>query len=351
MKEPVTIAFIGDVMLGRGVNEEIPHRSPESFWGNVLPVLREADAAIANLECAITQHTQQCRRTPKVFYFRADPAATEVLRAANIQCVSLANNHILDFDDQGLLDTLDYLDAAGIRHAGAGRNLEQAVAPAILDIAGFKLGLIAITDNEPAFAATSAPRPGTYYLKIRADPNTLAQIKNSVAQLRQAGVGLIVLSAHWGPNMVLYPPPLFCHFARAVLDCGVDLFYGHSAHLFQGVEVRECGMQALRQRRLILYDTGDFLDDYAVDPVLRNDWSFVFLIEVDAKGLRRLRMVPIRLHYTRVELASAEELAAICDRMRRLCTPFHTRTLDIPEGLEIRLCEPAAVLRPEGTTF
>ncbi|HEY9665527.1 MAG TPA: CapA family protein [Coleofasciculaceae cyanobacterium] len=334
MKEFVTLAFVGDVMLGRGVNQEIPTRSPESFWGNVLPILRQADAVIANLECAITRHTQECRRIPKIFHFRADPAAIDVLRTANIQYVSLANNHTLDFDEQGLLDTVHYLDAAGIRHAGAGQNKSQAVAPVIMEIAGLKVGLIAITDNEPPFAATSN-RPGTYYMEIRSDPNTLAFIEESVEQLRSAGVKLVVLSAHWGPNMVLSPPPWFRNFAHAVIDCGVDVFHGHSAHLFQGVELYNHG--------LILYDTGDFLDDYAIDPILRNDWSFLFLVEIDTKGLHRLRMVPVHLHYTKVELATGEEFGDICHRMRSLCAAFDTHTLLTQEGLEVML--PHRILR------
>ena len=328
MKEPVTLAFIGDVMLGRKVNEEIAQRSPESFWGNVLPILRSADVAIANLECAITPHTQECSRTPKVFHFRADPAAVDVLHTANIQVVSLANNHTLDFDDRGLLDTLHYLDTARIRHAGAGQNQSEAVAPAIMDVAGLNIGLISITDNEPCFAASSH-RPGTYYMEIRSDPNTLAFIEESVEQLRSAGVKLVILSAHWGPNMVLSPPPWFRNFARAAIDCGVDIFHGHSAHLFQGVELYNHG--------LILYDTGDFLDDYAVDPILRNDWSFVFCVEVDAEGLSRLRMIPVRLHYTRVELATGKEFTAICHRMRSLCTAFDTHTVQTREGIKVML--------------
>lgn len=328
MKESVTLAFVGDVMLGRQVNEEISRSSPESFWGNVLPILRRADGVIANLECAITEHTQECSRTPKVFHFRADPAAVKVLRAANIQCVSLANNHTLDFDEQGLLDTLHYLDEAGIRHVGAGRNKGEAVAPAIVDIAGLKVGLIGITDNEPSFAAGSA-RPGTYYMEIRPALNTLSLIEESVEQLRCAGVKLVILSAHWGPNMVLSPPPWFRNFAHAVVDCGVDVFHGHSAHLFQGVELYKHG--------LILYDTGDILDDYAVEPILRNDWSFVFLVELNAEGLHWLRMVPVRLHYARVELARGEEFSAICHRMRSLCVAFNTDTLQTREGLEVWL--------------
>lgn len=329
MKDSITLAFLGDVMLGRGVNEEIPHRSPESFWGSVLPILQGADAAIANLECAIThQSSEECCRTAKVFHFRADPAAVDVLRAGNIQFVSLANNHTLDFGDRGLLDTLHHLDAAGIRHAGAGRNLHEAATPVLLDVAGLKVGFISLTDNEPAFAA-GWDRLGTRYLPIRSDRATLSLIETAVEQLRAAGATLVVLSVHWGPNMVTAPLPQFRHFAHAVVDCGVDLIHGHSAHLFQGVESYKRG--------LILYDTGDFLDDYAVDPVLRNDRSFAFLVEADALGLQRLRTIPVRLHYAQVDLAKDEEFAAICQRMRSLCMAFNTQVQQTSEGLEVNL--------------
>ncbi|MGL4622809.1 CapA family protein [Chroococcidiopsis sp.] len=329
MQETITLAFLGDVMLGRGVNEEILYRSPESFWGSVLPILQGADAAIANLECAIThQSSEECCRTAKVFHFRADPAAVKVLRAGNIQFVSLANNHTLDFGDRGLLDTLHHLDAVGIRHAGAGRNLHEAATPILLDINALKVGIIALTDNEPAFAAAS-DRPGTRYLPIRSDRVTLLLIETAVEQLRAAGASLVVLSVHWGPNMVTAPTPQFRQFARAVVDCGVDLIHGHSAHLFQGMECYKRG--------LILYDTGDFLDDYAVDPVLRNDRSFVFLVEANALGLQRLRTIPVRLHYAQVDLAKDEEFAAICQRMRSLCTAFNTHVKQTLEGLEVSL--------------
>lgn len=328
MVKSVTLAFIGDVMLGRGVNEEIPRRLPESFWGDVLPILRGADAVIANLECAITQYTQECSRTPKVFYFRADPVAVQVLRVANIQCVSLANNHSLDFDDQGLLDTLKYLDAAGIHHVGAGRDISQATTPVIMDIAGLRVGIIAITDNEPDFAATK-DSPGTNYLEINSHPLTLSLIESAVVQLRQAGVKLVILSAHWGANMVISPPPHFCRFARAVVDRGVDIFHGHSARVFQGVERYKQG--------LIFYDTGDFLDDYVIDPVLRNDWSFVFLVEVGDRGLHKLRLIPVHLSYAQVNLAKGAEFNTICDRMQSLCAAFNTNLRQTSEGLEVKL--------------
>src|ERR1035437_5245466 len=99
------LAFIGDVMLGRSLNDVYGKRSPDLFWGRTWKVLTGADGVLANLECAITTHKRQWQRTPKVFHFGADPPALKVLKAGNIKYVCLANNHILDFEEAGLLDT------------------------------------------------------------------------------------------------------------------------------------------------------------------------------------------------------------------------------------------------------
>ena len=162
----VTLALTGDVMLGRGVNETVPEARPEEPWGDALPLLLSADLRIINLECAITEHKRPWSRTPKVFHFRADPLAVEVLRAARVDACSLANNHTLDFEEQGLLDTLTHLEAAGIRYAGAGHNLEEAAQPVLLEGG---VALVAFTDNEPPFAAGPG-KPGTNYLPVSLEP-------------------------------------------------------------------------------------------------------------------------------------------------------------------------------------
>ena len=322
----VTLALLGDVMLGRLVNEQIKSRPPAAFWGNVLPVLTSADAVFANLECAITRHPRPWARTPKVFHFRADPAAIEVLRVANIRYVSLANNHVLDYEEQGLIDTLHHLDEVGIARAGAGATLDEAMRPALVDVAGLKIGVIALTDNEPGWAA-GHDRPGVYHTDISTRRETLEPIRHAVADLRAAGANLAVLSPHWGPNMVVSPPTAFRRFGHAVTEAGIDLLHGHSAHLFQGIERLD--------RHCILYDTGDFLDDYAVDPVLRNDWSFVFLVEADAEGLKRLLMLPVRLQFCEVTLAEGNEFQAICKRMLNLCAALGTPLRQTDRGLEL----------------
>jgi poly-gamma-glutamate capsule biosynthesis protein CapA/YwtB (metallophosphatase superfamily) len=312
----VTVALAGDVMLGRGVNEALRTLGSEEPWGDVLPPLASADLRIVNLECALTGHEEPWSRTPKVFHFRADPSAVEVLRAASIDACSLANNHILDFEKQGLLDTLKHLDAADIRYAGAGRDPEEAARPALLrsDHAN-RVALLAFTDNEPPFAA-GPERPGTNYLPVSLEPEVLRRVEAAVGAAHGAGADTIVFSNHWGPNMVQRPSDLFRRFARAVMDRGADVYYGHSAHIFQGVEIY--------QGKPILYDTGDFIDDYAVDPRLRNDRSFLFRISLEGGELRRMELFPVVLSYARVDLAKGSEREAIMNRMEDLSREMGT---------------------------
>ncbi len=335
----VTLAFVGDIMLGRRVDSALAGCDPAAVWGDVLPILRSAAAVIGNLECPITLHGQGWRSGWKAFRFRAGPRAVEALRAANIRAVNLANNHILDFEDRGLLDTLDYLDAAGIAHVGAGRDCEQAIRPAILDLPGIRLGLIGFTDNMAEFAA--GPRsPGTAHMAIRSDAATLGIVRMLARELRRAGAELVVLSVHWGPNLRTRPCARFRRFARQAADLGIDVVHGHSAHLIQGVEV--CN------GTLILYDTGDFLNDYWIFPFVRTDRSLLFLLELVDGRMRRLELLPVRLEPARVMRACGEEAEAIRRCMRRRCLDLGTPVSETATGIEIALghaIRPAAQYR------
>ena len=314
----ITLALLGDVMLGRNVAEALSYRMrPEEPWGDVMPLLNEADLRIANLECAITNKDRPWIRTPKVFHFRTPPSAVETLWIARIDACSLANNHILDFEEQGLLDTLEHLDAAGIRHAGAGRNREEAADPAILTVPPdrHRVALLAFTDNEPPFAA-GTDRPGTNYLPVSVRPPVLRRLERVVSAVRARGADTVVFSNHWGPNMVQSPNEICRRFARAVIDLGVDIYYGHSAHVFHGVEIY--------RGKPILYDTGDFIDDYAVNRELRNDWSFLFRVSVAEGRFERLDLIPVKLSYARVDLATGGERETILNRMEHLSAEMGT---------------------------
>lgn len=314
----LSLALIGDVMLGRGVDAALRHMQPQAMWGDVLPQLLQADLRIANLECALTTHHQPWTRSWKMFHFRADPAAVRCLQAAHIDACSLANNHTLDFEARGLIDTLRTLDAAGIRHAGAGPDIREAAAPALLEVHGAspcRVALIAFTDNQADFAAGER-HPGTHFLEISLQPDALARVADAIARSRAQGADVVVFSNHWGANFVERPAPDFRRFARRVIELGADVYYGHSAHLCQGIEIH--------RGKPILYDTGDFIDDYAVDPLLRNDHSCLFMLRFDQGRLRRIELVPVRLGLAQVALARGEDFEAIAARMERLCAELGT---------------------------
>lgn len=322
----LTLAFAGDVMLGRYVNEVLKSITPAEVWDDLLPHLAQADLRIVNLECALTHHATEWTRSEKMFHFRADPDAVHVLQAAGIDACALANNHSLDFEVRGLLDTLHVLDAAGIRHAGAGGNAAEAAAPAMLEAHGAepcRVALLSFTDNEPAFAA-DAVHAGTNYLEIRPEEAILQRVADGIAQARAQGAELVVFSNHWGGNFVERPSPLFRDFARRVIELGADVYYGHSAHICQGIEIH--------QGKPILYDTGDFLDDYAVHP-LRNDRSCLFKVMFEQRRLKRIELLPVSLDVGYVGLAHGKEFEAICARMEMLCGELGTRLVRAKDRL------------------
>jgi poly-gamma-glutamate capsule biosynthesis protein CapA/YwtB (metallophosphatase superfamily) len=333
-----TLAFLGDLMLGRGVNRELRHVPPESVWGSALPLLRGVDGVIANLECAITLRDAPTTLVPKVSHFRADPAVATVLRAGNVRCVSLANDHSLDFGEEGLFDTLDVLEEAGIAHTGAGRTLGQAAAPAIVRLPGVTAAIVGLTGSEPAFAAT-ARAAGTHYVDISSGPPPGIGLAQLASHCRERKADLAILSLHWPPSLVTPPPPLFREFAHAAIDAGFDLVHGHSSHLVKGVEIH--------RGKPILYDTGDFIDDYRAEERLRSEWSFVFLADIGATRIERIRLYPVRLGYARVDVAAPADSQEIRKTMKAACAALGTEvgegagTLDIDCSLVRETAVPA----------
>jgi poly-gamma-glutamate synthesis protein (capsule biosynthesis protein) len=211
--------------------------------------------------------------------------------------VTLANNHVLDYGEDALLDTFEHLRAAGIRWAGAGLNEEEAWARVTVQ----GLPIVACCDHEPDFAA-GPERPGIAYADLRRGvPN----------RLRERAPGALVCP-HWGPNMKSSPVPHVRAAARELREGGATLVAGTSAHVFQGVEGN------------LLYDLGDFLDDYRVDPKLRNDLGLLFLVDVESDGPRRIEALPIRLEYAHTRLARGDEADWIRQRFRDACAELGT---------------------------
>ena len=321
----------GDVMLGRGVDETLRRLGPTHPWGDLLPLLNEADLTIMNLECVIACGGRPWSRWPKVYHFRADPFAITALQIAGADCVTLANNHVLDYEEEALREMLDLLERGGIAYTGAGRDLEEARRPALLEAPGMRIAVAAFTDNEAAWAARPG-RPGTNYIPITLEDRALGPVRDSIARAKEEGADLVVFTVHWGPNMVQRPTPQFRRFARAVIDAGADVFFGHSAHIFQGIEVY--------RERPIIYDAGDFVDDYVVDPELRNDWGLLFRLEVDGTGVRGIELIPVVIRHRQVNRAVGQAHAAIAERIERLSAELGTTIQHQGDRLWIEVGEP-----------
>lgn len=300
----VTIALGGDTMLGRMVGRALAHRPPASVWDpELLEVFREADLAIVNLECCVSERGEPWAAPGKPFFFRAPPVAVEALAAAGVRAVWLANNHALDYGETALLDTFRHLEAAGIAWAGAGRDLAQARRGAVIAMNDLRIGLVGLADHPADFAAT-ASRPGIAWvgsddLARGGPPEWL------VAEVRRLATtcDVVAVGPHWGPNMRLRPLPHHPAVARALVAAGASIVCGHSAHVVQPI--------GLIDGAPICYDLGDLLADYAIDPELRNDLGVLALF----RPRERLELVPLRLDYTRTRLATGDDHARLVNRL------------------------------------
>jgi poly-gamma-glutamate synthesis protein (capsule biosynthesis protein) len=312
------VVFGGDVMLGRGVGDYILRYGADYPLAPVAALMRGADLTIVNLECAITASSRRWQGAPKAFYFGAPPQAADTLSFAGVDLVSVANNHILDFDVEGLRDTVGHLRRHGIHYAGAGENRQQAERPGFVRCGDMTMGMAAFCDHQPDFSAQS-DRPGMAYIDLDDEPAALAALRAALAPLRQAAIDWPVLSLHWGPNMVIRPSGGFRRLAHAAIDMGWKILFGHSAHVFQGIEIYHgCP---------VIYAAGDLVDDYYVDPEFRNDHQLLFEVELARTALRRIVLHPVEISACQARLASGSALEHIVQAMTALCSEMGTPVL------------------------
>ncbi|HEU5246572.1 MAG TPA: CapA family protein [Candidatus Udaeobacter sp.] len=344
----------GDVMTGRGIDQALPHpvtpilyepyvrdareyvalaekaNGPISgplgvdyIWGNALQEMERArlDLRIVNLETAITS-----AETPwpeKGIHYRMHPQNIGCLSAAQISACALANNHLMDWGYDGLTETLKSLDAAGIAHAGAGNDAEEAMQPAVLSVAGkgrvllFSFG--STTSGIPQEWRVTSISQGVNLLDDLSEA-TAARVANQMRAYQEAG-DLIVASIHWGSNWGYEIPRNQIVFAHRLIEEGIAIVHGHSSHHVKTIEVFN--------GRLILYGCGDFLTDYegiSGYEMFRGDLALMYLIELDSRSgeLINARLVPMRMRRFRLEGASAGDAAWLCKLLNELGKPVKT---------------------------
>jgi poly-gamma-glutamate capsule biosynthesis protein CapA/YwtB (metallophosphatase superfamily) len=188
----------------------------------------------------------------------------------------------------------------------------------VLEAGGLRLGVLGVTDH-PAEYAAAPDRPGVAFADLsRGVPDWLLQ------SIRQVRADVVLVAPHWGPNMVPEPVGPVRAAGPALVEAGATLVAGHSAHVFHGVAGR------------VLYDLGDFIDDYRVDPVLRNDLGLLWLVDLEAGRPARVELLPLKLGYCHTRPATGEDAAWIRRRLRAACAALGTEVAEEGGRLVVR---------------
>ncbi len=353
---PITVFLCGDVMTGRGIDQVLPHPSdpriyepyvrsalgyvelaeritgpipkPVDYayiWGDALEILEQIapQVRIINLETSVTRSNDYWKG--KGINYRMHPQNIPCITAAKIDCCVLANNHVLDWGYAGLTETLNTLKTANVKSVGAGQDIEEAEAPAVMEVqaAGrvvvFSMG--SETSGIPWSWAASPDKPGVMLL----DDLSIESVRKFALRVREVKRpgDLIIASIHWGGNWGYKIPRKQARFAHALIDeAAVDIVHGHSSHHAKGIEVYK--------GRPIIYGCGDFLNDYegiSGYEEFRDDLALMYFVTMDTwtGKLMSVRLIPTQIKYFRVNRASESDVQWLRDTLNREGNPLGTR--------------------------
>ncbi|WP_375757918.1 CapA family protein [Corallococcus exercitus] len=290
---PVTLVVGGDVTVGYHYEEYFDDQvakgktREEMFaygFREVMPIVDSGDLFVVNLECPYTDSTQ---KLPKNFNFRARPELVNVLTAGRVGVVSLANNHMMDYGAQGLLDTLAALDAARIPYFGAGRTLAEARRPAVLTVGGLKVAFLGYfflgTRNiEPreVYATDTTPGVAGHF----SDVEVMERMLREDIAAAKAQADLVLPFFHWGIEGNTTPEPYQVRLAHAAIDAGAAGVLGSHPHVLQSME--------LYQGRPVVYSLGNFVFGGNWNP--RDKRSVLWRARFDSSGYLSSDVLPLR---------------------------------------------------------
>lgn len=302
-----TIVFTGDILLAGRAGRLIEEKGTGAPFAGVSEVVREADLAIGNLECAIST---QGKPADKSYTFRAAPKAARALSEAGFDIMNLANNHSVDYGQEGLRDTLSALSAAGVGAVGAGGDAEGARQPALIRAGEppITIALLAFSNMQPTIFYAGAHRPGT-------NPAHPDAIRQSVAAARGQADRVIVM-LHWGDERSTLPSARQRELARIAVDAGADLVVGHHPHVLQGFE--------RRGDALIAYSLGNFLFPSRGESRM----TMILRYTPERNGSARLEVIPAVIEGFQPRLADAKEAADCLRRLRALSARLGAELLD-----------------------
>jgi poly-gamma-glutamate capsule biosynthesis protein CapA/YwtB (metallophosphatase superfamily) len=305
-----TALFCGDFILGRHLNLAL--RDPATrvrVLGDLEAVLSRVDLVIANAEGVISGGGAfEDKGESRPYLYRAHPDAIELIREAGIDLLTVGNNHAGDYGRAALLEMLDRISAAGLGYAGAGTNLEDALTPVYRRIDDTVVALVGADLTYTKRYAANADSAGTLYLGEPSEKRN-GRIVDTLARVLErarAHAHVVVFSPHWGKGMATEPTPAMRTLASALIEAGYDGIFGHSSHIYQGVEIIA--------GKPVVYDSGNFVVDW--EPEDENHRAFVWEASFDRRGFGSLIGRPLRLRENHTAVAENEVGAELLETLR-----------------------------------
>lgn len=261
--ESLRLVFVGDLMLDDGPGKTIAEGGDP--LAPFAAELKDADYTIGNLECPIATGGKAIDSKP--ITFRAHPRSLAVLKG-RFDALAVANNHSGDYGRGAFLETLAFLEKAGIRTFGGGRNLAEAHAPLWIERKGLRIAVLGYNEFKPRSFEAGASSPGIAWSED-------SQVVGDIRAARAAGADLVIPFMHWGWERELQPTGRQRQLARLMIDAGADAVVGGHPHVTQGAETY--------RGRPIIYSLGNFVFDGFELPAARVGW--LLRLTVDRGGV------------------------------------------------------------------
>ncbi|WP_312886672.1 CapA family protein [Paenibacillus foliorum] len=330
-KSNVKLSFVGDVIFASKVEDLLKKYGWDYPYQYVQAYLDKADITVANLETPIST-----RGTPqsKEYVYRSSPEALPAFKAAGFDLVNTSNNHIMDYGQDALLDTLDELDKAGIKRVGTGRNSEEAYKHVIIEQNGIKVAFLGFSRVVPEVSwYAGKQKPGlaeTYTTKLPLE---------AIAKAREEA-DLVVVIAHWGVERKDRPVKEQTDLAHKYIDQGADLVIASHPHVLQGFEQYK--------GKWIAYSLGNFIFTTNTEPAT---WESMILNATCTKERScDLQMIPMLSKGAQPIRMTEEDGLKLFDKMSRISINAHLdKEGNISEAAPAKEPEPAATVPAQKT--
>lgn len=309
----VSLTAVGDIMLGRNVGKAITKNGDDYPFRLLDGYLAEADITFGNLESPLSNGGKKLYG--KSVVFRGDPAMGTVLAEQGFDILSLANNHIMDYNAEALLDTIDVLNENNIEPIGAGENLADACQAVIINSNGLRIGFLAYSDKyntdllvRKSFAATD-DSCGVAPLNRNA---ILADIRELETE-----VDVVVVSLHWGKEYKSKPAAADVKLAHDIIDGGAALVIGHHPHRLQGVERYGKG--------LIAYSLGNFVFDQKSLLYMRQ--SAILDVKLAPGEVLEASVIPVLIADSQPAILTGSKANTLLKKIAGYCKKLDTTTI------------------------